>query len=151
MVQSKRIIDWQEYQQLLDNLVANIGDDKPDCIVGLTRGGVVPAVHLSHTFHVPLFVVNVSLRDGMVGKDYFDWNGLNMYGRVLIVDDINDRGYTLSYVDGLCSELKIRPKTAVLLSKASSAFQVSFSGEVINKEKDDEWIVFPWEQEEWNG
>ena len=37
---------------------------RPDYIVGLTRGGLVPAVMLSHYLNVPMHSLGVSLRDG---------------------------------------------------------------------------------------
>lgn len=149
MVQSKRRLTWDDYQTLLANIVANV-NKKPDCIVGLTRGGLVPAVQLSHYFDVPLFVVNVSLRDNKVGSDTFDWKQLEQFSNVLVVDDINDSGSTMVLVSSyLCSAiLPTRFQTATLLSKSSSMFVPHLVGEVINKEEEHQWIVFPWEKEE---
>ena len=97
-------------------------------------------------YGAPLFTVNVSLRDGKVSKDNFNWKQLRGFNNILVVDDINDSGKTLDYVFNQCYiNDVICPKSAVLLSKQSSKFKPTFIGEVINKEKDDEWIVFPWE------
>lgn len=54
----------------LKGLVANICRDiansgwRPDYVVGLTRGGLIPAVMISHYFGVPCETLKVSLRDG---------------------------------------------------------------------------------------
>ncbi len=40
-----------------------IDDFKPDYIVGLTRGGLVPALMLSHYLKVPMHTLKVSMRD----------------------------------------------------------------------------------------
>lgn len=37
---------------------------RPDYIVGISRGGLIPAVMLSHYFEVPMRPLQVSLRDG---------------------------------------------------------------------------------------
>lgn len=103
-------------------------------------------MQLSHVYNAPLFTLNVSLRDGKVSKSKFDWKHLKGFSDILIVDDINDSGDTLNYVMEMFHANKIFcPRTAVLLSKETSSFQTTFAGEVINKHRKDEWIVFPWE------
>lgn len=63
---NKLIINQHE----MTGLVSRIGRDistgpwKPDYIVGLSRGGLIPAVMLSHYLNVPMWSLNVSLRDG---------------------------------------------------------------------------------------
>ncbi len=54
----------------LNGLVAKICRDimlsnwRPDYVVGLTRGGLIPAVMISHYFNVPCETLKISLRDG---------------------------------------------------------------------------------------
>lgn len=142
----KRTIDWEEYQSIYKSLISQIGYEPPQCIVGLTRGGLVPAVQMSHQFNVPLFVLNISLRDGMVDDNDFDWGKLEGFSNILIVDDINDTGATFTQVlDEVHDKLIVQPSFAALLSKRSSKFNPGLIGEVINKDKEDEWIIFPWE------
>lgn len=90
---------------------------KPDYIVGLTRGGLIPAVMMSQWFNVPMETLKVSLRDGgecetncWMSEDAFGYVDLNEQGTVksrgdasrrkniLIVDDINDTGATLEWI-----------------------------------------------------
>jgi len=142
----KRYISWDQYQELYKNILDQVGYDQPQCIVGLTRGGLVPAVQLSHHFNVPLYVLNISLRDDMVDDHDFDWSKLEGYSNILIVDDINDSGATFTQVMEECYEhLIVQPRFATLLSKRSSRFNPGLAGEVINNDREDEWIVFPWE------
>ena len=143
----RRVITWDEYNDLVSSIASEIGQDEPDAIVGLTRGGLVPAVRLSHMFNIPLYCLNISLRDGKCSQLKFDWNSLAQYSNILVVDDINDSGNTLlevSYAHGH-NQCTGNPKFAALLSKSSSKFECDYSGELINKDKDNEWIVFPWE------
>ncbi len=46
---------------------------KPDYIVGLTRGGLVPAVMISHYFNIPMHTLSVSLRDSNNGPESNLW------------------------------------------------------------------------------
>lgn len=90
---------------------------KPDYIVGLTRGGLVPAVMMSQWFNVPMETLKVSLRDGgetesncWMSEDAFGyvqieeqqllksrWD-IKKRKNILIVDDINDTGATLEWI-----------------------------------------------------
>ena len=56
-------------QNQLNGLVSKICRDitlsgwRPDYIVGLTRGGLIPAVMISHYLNIPMYSLGVSLRD----------------------------------------------------------------------------------------
>lgn len=143
----RRVIEWGEFDELVSSIASQIPDEEtPQVIVGLTRGGLVPAVRLSHMYNAKLFCLNISLRDGMVDDSDFDWDKLHGYTRILIVDDINDSGKTLNTVlNESYYNLVSTPKFACLLEKPSSSFTCMYSGERINKGQEDDWIVFPWE------
>lgn len=90
----------------------------PDYIVGITRGGLVPATMISHYLDVPMHTLNVSLRDGQLGPESNLWMAEDAFGyvpkeernstddasdrhrrsNILIVDDINDSGRTLNWI-----------------------------------------------------
>ena len=139
----RRLISWDEYNELVSHIAAQIGDDVPDVVVGLTRGGLVPAVQLSHMFNVPLIPLNISLRDRKCVDVPFDYEQIEQYQHPLVVDDINDSGSTLRKVLEMIGPFP--GSFAALLSKDSSEFECTYSGELINTHKDNEWIVFPWE------
>ena len=141
----RRVISWDEYNELVSSIASQV-KGTPDAIVGLTRGGLVPAVSLSHMYNAKLYCLNISLRDGKASSQGFDWRQLKKYSNILIVDDINDSGATLWEVANQCYGREIRkPTFATLLSKGSSEFDNLISGEEINKDKEHEWLVFPWE------
>ena len=49
----------------------NLHSFKPEVVVGVQRGGLIPAVQLSHYYDVPLQTISVSFRDqsNVVGFD----------------------------------------------------------------------------------
>lgn len=142
----RKIISWSDYDELVSSIASQLGDWEPDAIVGLTRGGLIPAVQFSHMFNVKLYTLNISLRDGKAPSTKFNWKQLNKYSKVLIVDDINDSGATLFEVHNqFYTRAFPNPKFATLLSKRSSKMSVDYAGELINKSRDNDWIVFPWE------
>jgi hypoxanthine phosphoribosyltransferase len=53
---------------------------KPDYIVGLTRGGLVPAAMLSHYLEVPMETLKVSLRDSDNGPESNLWMAEEAFG-----------------------------------------------------------------------
>jgi xanthine phosphoribosyltransferase len=132
---------------------------KPDYVVGINRGGLVPALKISHYLNVPMHTLNVSLRDNIdtesncwMAEDAF--NGKN----ILIVDDINDTGATLNWIKNdwqtSCMPLDNKwdtvwhnnVKFAVAVDNQSSDFEIDFEGTTINKMEEDVWVIFPWEE-----
>lgn len=140
---------------------------KPDYVVGLTRGGLVPANMISQYLNVPMNTLKVSLRDASsddqcesnlwMAEDAFGYNGSPK--NILIVDDINDTGATLNWIkqdwpsgclpdDERWSQVwNNNVRFAVLVDNQASNFHdVDYSSVEINKAEEDCWIVFPWEQ-----
>lgn len=107
----------------------------PDVVLGFTRGGLVPAVFISQWYNIPMIAINKD-------KDFDDRLD---YDNVLIIDDINDTGTTLTNFDE-----KVRPrlrnvKYAAIVNNEASSFNVDFCGYSYNKLDEPNWIVFPWE------
>ena len=77
----RKIISWSDYDELVSSIASQLGDWEPDAIVGLTRGGLVPAVSLSHRYNAKLYCLNISLRDGKASSAGFDWRRLEKFRR----------------------------------------------------------------------
>jgi len=92
---------------------------RPDYVVGITRGGLSPAVMISHYLKVPMFTLDVSLRDNVQeGPESNAWMAADAFGaldpekvaihmnrwdstkrkKILVVEDINDSGATLEWL-----------------------------------------------------
>lgn len=114
----KEYYDDYHVRQLVERITMQMHREcwKPDYIVGLTRGGLIPAVYLSHYLDVPMYTLSVSLRDNNEnGPESNLWMAEDAYGyggqfedtpvfdeykqkKILIVDDINDSGATLNWI-----------------------------------------------------
>ena len=79
---SKVYLEWSEIHECVNILCKQIITEYPniDSVMGLPRGGLIPAVIISHELNLP-FVLHP-------GKN------------TLVVDDINDTGETLSKAPG---------------------------------------------------
>jgi hypoxanthine phosphoribosyltransferase len=142
---------------------------KPDYIVGITRGGAIPAVLLSQYLNIPMKPLMVSLRDGNesvtdcgMSEDAFGFNdakeGDPLCKNILVVDDINDQGSTIAWIknDWEQSCLPGDPRWqhvwgqnvrfAVITDNLSSKESVDYSVHEVNKAEEDCWLVYPWEE-----
>ena len=113
----------------------------PDVVIGLSRGGLQPAVMLSNYFDVPMIPVSLALRDHQVERLDFEIDPGKKY---LVIDDINDTGATLERLSQYMVEAQWR--SAVLINNLPSPFEPDYQGIEINKDEEDVWVVYPWEE-----
>lgn len=170
-----RKIDMNYYQKLVSKICRDIAitDWRPDYIVGIVRGGLLPAVMVSHYFNIPMYTLNVKLRDHeecesnlWMSEDAFGYlpgeHTLEDYKHeaknILLVDDINDSGATINWImnDWQSSCLpknerwnsvwnhNVKFATVFDNSASKSKVIIDFIGEDVVKSKKD-WIEFPYE------
>ena len=186
----KVYVSWNDVQRQVQELIRQMWRDgwQPDYVVGITRGGLVPANLISQYLGCPMHALKVTLRDGAeIDCESNAWMSEDAYGyvpqderteeqpksshefrrkNILLVDDINDSGATLTWIknDWQGSCLPKDPawqdvwnnnvRVAVLYENqgSASALDVDYCAETINKIDDPQWIVFPWEEwwRRWN-
>jgi len=116
---NKIYLSWDDVEDLVNKLCLQIQDSKLliNSVMGIKRGGLIPAVMVSHRLNIPYVeTINAS---------------------TLVIDDICDTGETLK---GLVTGVP----TAVLHFKPhTSVFTPSIFAEV---HQGDEWIIYPWER-----
>jgi xanthine phosphoribosyltransferase len=154
---------WQDVEHQTQEILRQLQRDawRPDYVVGLTRGGLVPANLISQYLECPMECLKVSLRDDNSQPESNLWMAQDAYEgkRILIVDDINDSGATLNWImqdwQSGCHPKDKRWKeiwgknvrVAVLADNeaSKSKLNISYSTVDLNKAEEDSWIVFPWE------
>lgn len=119
---------------------------RPDLIIGIARGGLVPAVHISHCLHTPMLPISYSAQNGNGdNKNHHNTLPIIKGKRLLIVDDICDSGHTLQeLVEYYSKDNDV--KTAVCYYKyVNEVHTPDYYGYGIDD--DFGWVVFPWEQD----
>lgn len=144
-MKAPKLVSWDEFGELTTHVAAHLSYDVPDCIVGLARGGLVPAVRLSHVLNIPMISLNLSLRDVKVGN--LDLSELTKYNNIAIVDDICDSGKTFHILDIHLQEMGFTNiQWCALFSKSTAMFTPTIIGEEIKEIDNSQWVVFPWEE-----
>ena len=89
---------WRQIEGAVVDIARQLQKDQwyPDYIVGITRGGAIPAVMLSHYLNVPMWTLNVRLRDGDGGESNL-WMAEDALGTEpsIEITDENDIGAVL--------------------------------------------------------
>lgn len=158
MVDATSIIDYTfpEFRDGIQAITKQIEDSgfAPDYLVGIVRGGSVPAVYLSHKLKIPVVMVAWNTRDNTeFGRESVTWIPEDLLAgkRVLIVDDIVDGGQTIKELleDWQKSVLAPVPheniRIAAMWYNTAQDVVVDFYHKTIDRNNDPRWIVFDWE------
>lgn len=146
-------IGHEEFERAIDNIgTAIVAQGKMpyyDAIIGVTRGGLVPAVALSHYLNVSMYPIRWSNRDDDVceiGQSTII--KIIRSKKILIVEDIIDTGQTLvdilKYLGSLDTECVFH--TAAIVTNIAQPLTPNYTYKLIDRDKDDRWVNFFWER-----
>ena len=155
---NRRVVPFEEIKELSSQVSKQIKKSRLsfDCIIGIAKGGCIPATLISYQLDVPTFktIQIKSYTDSNKRSNTIFSSGtlslfdeLSKYNRVLVVDDLADSGKTLSDFEKLYNYLADTVKvpwinTACLYYKSKSEFKPDFYAQEV---KDEAWLDFPWE------
>ncbi|QNA85673.1 phosphoribosyltransferase [Sphingomonas sp. So64.6b] len=123
---------------------------KPTFIIGIGRGGLVPAVFLSHATGLPMLSVDFSSQV----EDFSDAPLVRLAARtrdgerLLFLDDINDTGRTIANLRRALAEAGAVPgsiRFATLMDNIRSDQRVEYHAREIDRSVTKDWFIFPWE------
>jgi hypoxanthine phosphoribosyltransferase len=145
-------MSWEEAENAVAQIAQKVNSSgfKPDLIIGISRGGLVPARILSDILgNHELYVIRIGFYTG-VGKTTREPRilqdvSIDVYGKkILLVDDISDTGGSFkTAVTHLETRGASEIKTASLHLKPASTFKPDFFIHTT-----DAWIIYPWEKHE---
>ena len=164
----KHYYSWTDVERMCVSIVNQMYTDnwRPDYIVGLTRGGNVPATIISNMTGIRCETLKVSLRDDEQGPESNLWMSEDAFGyekttmNILIVDDINDTGATFNWIKEdwptSCMPMEhdrwnavwgsnVRFATLTDNGASNAEVPISYTCHEINKAEEDVWTVYPWE------
>lgn len=145
-------IPHDEYVAQVLALAEQIRGDtwQPSFIIGIGRGGLAPAVYLSHATGLPMLSVDHSSEV----PDFADAPLVRLAARtrdgerLLFLDDINDTGGTLAKLraalidaGGVAANIRF----ATLIDNTRSSQRVDYRARTIDRATTKDWFVFPWE------
>ncbi|MBS3815026.1 MAG: phosphoribosyltransferase [Hadesarchaea archaeon] len=138
---------WHDAEKAVEALAVTIKNDfDPDVVIGVARGGLIPAVRLSHLLNDLLMrVIHVKYYEDVdtPTEEPEIWSDVGeLEGKVLLVDDVADTGSTLEVVlNHLEDKVEDELRVATLVWKPKSSVKPDY---YVYKTSD--WIVFPWEE-----
>ena len=121
-------LTWNQTIGMIETLARKIKESKEsfDYIYGIPRGGLIPAVILSHKLGIPL---TINSPDGFFRT---------REGRYLVIDDISDTGQTFKSI----------VKKELMIATLHMRHNTKFKPNLFVKEiKDNTWIQYPWEED----
>jgi hypoxanthine phosphoribosyltransferase len=148
-VTDREVLTWTEFGEASRELSRAVVEDgyRPDLILTVARGGLLPAGAMGYALDVKnVVVVNVEFYTGVDERldvpvmlppvpDAVDLAG----AKVLLVDDVADTGETLRLVREFCGDHVAEVRTAVLYEKPRSSVKCEYVWR-----RTDRWIDFPW-------
>lgn len=148
----REILTWEEYGAGIRELARQIADGgwRPEIILGIARGGLIPAGSLGYALSIKnCYVLNVEyytdiderLDVPVILPPFLELVDLD-HADVLVVDDVADTGHTLQKVYEFVAGKVRTAKAAVLYEKPQSVIKAEYVWR-----RTDLWINFPWSSE----
>lgn len=151
IIEKYKVASWNKIYKMLLNLYGKIcsSEFKPDFIVGVMRGGLIPARILSDLLENPNLTTirtecyssfNVK-KEPMLTRPLLETVNEKT---ILIIDDIADTGRSLTLiVKHIMHQNASEIKTATLFYKPWSIIKPNYF-----EEETRQWVVFPWDIKE---
>ena len=151
---NKQHYSWKQIELYCKKSLSVWKGEPPEMVIGLSRGGWIPAVIAAQYFSVrELYSIGLysypdqsSTPSGVITQ--YQSLPINLHNinnrRVLVVDDISDKGKTFEHVvRKLKATYKCDIKTMSVFIKEKTCFVPDYYYRI---EPEKQWIVFPWEQ-----
>jgi uncharacterized protein len=136
----------------IDALARALASDSwtPALLVGVGRGGLTPAVFLSHATGTPMVSIDFSTPIPAFNDALIETLAARTREgeRQLFIEDINDSGATIAAIRAkleAAGAVMAGTRFAVLIDNLSSIAKVDYRHQTIDRRETKDWFVFPWE------
>ena len=147
--EEREVLSWELFGRAQRELAAQIAASgfRPDIIIAVARGGLIPAGALSYALDVKLSDamnvgfytgVGLTLPDPVLLAPLLDTSSMSGK-RLLVVDDVVDSGRTMQLVMKQLRGFGVDVRSAVLYAKPTTVVLPDYLWR-----RTDRWIVFPW-------
>ena len=147
-------LSWEDIDRITDELVIKIRESnfKPDYLVGITNGGLIPLYFLTKKLGdiSEVFTVAATSYDKDRKKDLqiLHVPSVDMTGKkVLLVDEITETGDTLNSVKEVLME-KCHPMEIKTVTLGVNIEKTKIYPDFYGVKESGDWVVFPWEKED---
>ena len=134
----KIFISWADIDEMIEDLYQKLKDENIDKVVGISRGGLIPGVMLSHRLNAGFEPLEWQTRDGEFQDRIKAMNFNKNLKGTIFVDDICDTSTTIKQI----KQLIPKSRWAVLHQKAD--IELEFVATTLYN--DDRWVIYPWEE-----
>jgi hypoxanthine phosphoribosyltransferase len=145
------LFDYNMFDQAIksfSNRINTLGI-KYAAVVGICRGGLIPATALSYKLKVPMQVITISLRDrNVVDLPQAFYDLVETGQPILVVDDIIDSGDTLTILKQRLIEKGLSPDNidvASLVYNSKQEHKCRYYFIAIDRSINKQWISFFWD------
>lgn len=145
-------IDWEQIQKACDNIARQSKGYEPDCIVAVSRGGLIPARIVAEKLNIS-FIYSIGLssykEDNSQGEIFMYQSPLseiakNKHKLAIIVDEIADTGSTLRYISKQWT--KECEDTSCIFASMFVKEHCTLVPSIYHKKiSSSDWLIFPWE------
>jgi hypoxanthine phosphoribosyltransferase len=149
----REVLTWSAFGEGIRDLAQQVADSgyRPDIILAIARGGLIPAGSLGYALSVKnTYVMNVEYYTGVDQRlevPVFLPPHLDLIGvqdkQFLVVDDVADTGHTLQMVHDFCAGKVAEVRSAVIYEKPRSVIRCDYVWK-----RTDRWIEFPWSSQQ---
>lgn len=143
----KTIVTWRKAMTICTKLVEKLKDKYPNVldynIIGLSRGGLIPAVIMSNMLNIrKVYALGLRSYKDQEKSDteIYQVPDLVSMSKIILIDDISDTGESFKQINEMLVGKEVI--TVSMFLKDKTKFIPNVYG---RKVKNEHWVVFPWE------
>ena len=155
IIDNKYYYEYDDIHHMIEKSVPTIKNMKPDIVISIGGGGLIPARILRNYINMPIYVMTVKAYDTedtiTSNIEVIQWFDMDLSGKkVLLVDEIDDTRTTLKFcVERLKTVNRANEIGIFVLHNKKKAKTWTIDDDTISYHAattiKDNWVVYPWD------